>query len=549
MAEHAQHESSIPDESAPSSAEQTSTAGPTPDSVFDAELLAKREALLKDGGQVYPYRFEVTHTLTDIRDKFHEGDPSESPESKGIAVAGRIGAVREMGKAWFMDLIDLDSRLQIYLKKNIVGEVLWERIKLLDLGDWLGVSGDVFRTRTGELTLQVQHAEILAKAVVRLPISKEKGGKKFYALADSEIRARKRYLDWLTDAESRKRFQMRTMIIEAFRQVMIEWGFLEVLTPTLEACYGGAEARPFETTVHALGDRRVYLRISPELALKRYIVGGFPRVFTICQNFRNEGIDRSHNPEFTMMEWYEAFTDYEDQAKRFEDLVAEVAKRVLGTTRFDYRGTEVNVAPPWRRIRVPEALRDELGLDAVNAPDEAIRNACRERITDADLSESGDEVARHIDTVSRGEALMWLFERVCESSLTQPVFVMDYPVEISPLTKRKRGCPGLVERFEPYICGMEIGNAYSELTDPVEQLERVREQRRWSDAKEAAAPDGGQHVVDHPLDLDFVEAVGCGMPPTGGVGLGIDRLVMLLTGASSIRDVIAFPLLRERVDA
>lgn len=494
-------------------------------------------------GTPYPYRFSITHTLAQLREEY---EPQELVEHSKelVSVAGRIGAIRRMGKAAFMDLVDFDGRFQIYLQRDTLGTDLWERLKLLDLGDWLGIQGAVFRTKTGELSVKAHQAEILSKTVVRLPISKEKDDRRFYALSDPELRARKRYLDWITDSESRKRFQQRSLIVEEIRRIMIQWGFLEVLTPTLEVCYGGAEAKPFTTTLHVLGDRKVYLRISPELPLKRYIVGGFPKVFTICQNFRNEGIDRSHNPEFTMMEWYEAFTDYEDQTKRFEELVAEVTRRILGTTRITYRGREVDLAPPWRRLRVADALKEAIGLDIVSATDNDIREYCRRWITDADLGDSGDEVAKNIVTVSRGEAVMWLFERLFEDSLVDPVFVMDYPIEISPLTKQKRGCPSLVERFEPYICGMEVGNAYSELTDPVEQLQRFLQQRRWNEAMLASG--GAAHHADHPLDLDFIEAVGCGMPPTGGVGLGIDRLVMLLTDSPTIREVIAFPLLRDR---
>ncbi len=522
----------VKSENTPESAPTTSA-----EAIFDSELLHKREELLKNGGEVYPYRFEVTHSLGEIHKTFDECDLEKYEGDRHLAIAGRIGAIRKMGKAKFVDLVDFDNRLQVYVKKDIIGEDVWEQIELLDLGDWLGVKGEIFRTRTGELTVQATEAQILAKAVVRMPISKEKDGKRYYALSDPEVRARKRYLDWITDSDSRKRFRLRSEIIETVRQIMIGWGFLEVLTPTMELIYGGAEARPFVTTVNALGDKQVYLRISPELPLKRYIVGGFPKVFTICQNFRNEGIDRSHNPEFTMMEWYEAFTDYEDQSKRFENIVAEVAQKILGTTKITYRGTEVDLAPPWRRLRVPDALKEAIGLDILTASDDEVRAACKSRITKEDLGESGDDTAQNIDSVSRGEAVMWLFERVCENDLNDPVFVMDYPVEISPLTKRKRGCPTLVERFEPYICGMEVGNAYSELTDPVEQLERFKDQQRWA---------GEGDLEDHPLDWDFVEAVGCGMPPTGGVGLGIDRLIMLLTDTSSIRDIIPFPLLRDR---
>lgn len=314
---------------------------------------------------------------------------------------------------------------------------------------------------------------------------------------------------------------LRSRIISSIRRWMEEREFLEVATPVIEAVYGGAEARPFRTSVWALGNREAFLRISPELYLKRYIVAGFERVFTICQNFRNEGIDHSHNPEFTMMEWYEAFTDYEDQMVRFETLVADVCREIHGATVVSYQGVKLDFTPPWRRISVVDALAAE-GIDVNGLSAEELSNMVHES--------NGDH-----PPVSWGVAVAELFEKVCERKLVQPTFVLDHPVDISPLTKIKRGDPRFVERFEPYAFGMEIGNAYSELTDPVEQAERLLAQR---DARRET------EYETHPVDVDFIKAIGCGMPPTGGVGLGIDRLIMLLTDAPSIRDIVPFPMVK-----
>ena len=317
---------------------------------------------------------------------------------------------------------------------------------------------------------------------------------------------------------------------------MAREGFLEVETPTIEPLYGGAEARPFTVEVHALGNRKAYLRIAPELYLKRYIVGGYPKVFTICKNFRNEGIDASHNPEFTMMEWYEAYTDYERQMERFEELTCELVERARGGLKFEYRGETLDFTRPWKRHRIPEVIEKRFGKGYDDVTREEIGGALRET-----GAIPGDKLDAMVKDMPKGHLVVDLAELLLKNELVQPCFLLDHPEETSPLTKAKRGRPGFVERFEPFVAGMEIGNAYSELTDPVEQYERFKAQRGLQ-AREG--PDGKRDYEDNPMDLDFIHAVACGLPPTGGVGFGIDRVVMILLGAESVRDVIAFPMRR-----
>ena len=400
----------------------------------------------------------------------------------------------------------------------------------LDLGDIIGIKGTVFRTKRGELSIDVDELTILAKTVVPIPIGKEAGDRVIYGLKNPELTYRERYLHWLLEPEDRARIRTRAQIISAIRRYMERHCFLEVSTPTIESVYGGAEARPFTTSIWALDNEAAFLRISPELYLKRYLVAGFDKVFTICQNFRNEGIDRSHNPEFTMMEWYEAFTDYEIQMERFEDLVSRVCEEVCGSTRITYQTVDLDFTPPWRRLCMLDAIKEYAGVDASAMSTEELvaELACRN--------------IPHDPSLSWGLAVAELFAATCEQHLVQPTFVLDHPIEISPLTKAKRGDGRLVERFEPFAKGMEIGNAYSELNDPVEQLQRFLSQR----AVRAVRKGRNKDYEDNPLDLDFIKAIGCGIPPTGGVGLGIDRLIMLLTDAPSIRDVIPFPMTKQR---
>ncbi len=488
--------------------------------IFDGDLIEKRRELLDQGIDLYPHTFRRTHTLTEVRDR------QEELVGKEVTIAGRLTAFRDAGKLVFADLRDERGRLQVMFRKNEFDEDTWRVIKKkLDLGDFVGVRGEVFHTKRGELSVRPVEFRYLAKTVVRVPIQKAKDDQTWFQLTDPETKYRERYLHWITDPSAMKQVEVRSRTISAVRRFMEAQGFLEVTTPTIEMLYGGAEARPFRTTIHALSGQEAFLRISPELPLKRFIVGGFEKVYTVCQNFRNEGIDRSHNPEFTMIEWYEAYTDYRDQMERFESLVSSVAGEVTGSPKVTYQGRELDFTPPWPRLTVLGALRDR-GVDAGSMDIDAVVAECERR---------------EIPTpkpLTWGHCIAALFEHLVEPELDAPTFVCDFPLDISPLTKVHREDPRLVERFEPIVAGMELGNAYTELTDPVEQLERLRRQ------KELGADEEG--VEHHPIDLDFVKALACGMPPTGGVGLGLDRLVMILADAHSIRDVIAFPLMRPR---
>ncbi len=487
---------------------------------FDEELLEKRQQLIESGTNPYPYGFERSHDLTAVRD--HQ----EALLDKEVRLAGRVVAYRGKGKMIFADISDAKGRLQVMFRKNHYDEAGWDVVRRkLDLGDWVGVKGPLFVTKMGELTVEAIEAELLSKTVVRVPIPKSKDDKTFFQLADAETKYRERYLHWITAPEARGILEERAKIIARVRSFLDGRGFLEVTTPTIELNYGGAEARPFTTQIRALSNQSAYLRISPELPLKRFIVGGFERVYTICQNFRNEGIDRSHNPEFTMLEWYEAFTDYHYQMEQFETLVSTVAEQVTGSMKVEYDGKALDFTPPWRRLTVLDGLKEH-GIDASNLGEDELREEFKKRKL---------EVPKPF---SWGHAIAALFEELVEPTLEQPTFVCDHPVEISPLTKSKRGDDRLVERFEPLVMGMELGNAYSELTDPVEQRRRLEDQREMGPDVEG--------VKHHPIDNDFLKALACGMPPTGGVGLGIDRLVMLLTNCHTIRDVIAFPMMKPR---
>jgi lysyl-tRNA synthetase class 2 len=568
---------------------------------FDGMRMQKREDLRKAGIEPYPYSFGEHQSVSALLEAVAAQEEAGKPlEELSFTLVGRIWSKRKMGKAAFYDLKDATAKTQLYLKRDDLPETDWNAMSFLDLGDIIGAEGFTFRTSTGELSLHVRRLHVLAKAVVNVPIGKETDDKTYYAPNDPELKYRERYLHWLLEPADRERIALRGRIISAVRRHMESLGFLEVQTPTIENVYGGAEARPFETEVWALGRHTAYLRISPELYLKRYIVAGFDKVFTICQNFRNEGIDHSHNPEFTMMEWYEAFTDYETQMERYENLVASIALEITGSMQVKYQGLELDFTPPWPRLSVLEALEKHAGLDAAKMPVEELA---------AELAKRGINAPQ---ALSWGTAVATLFEEVCEGALdpTRPVFIKDHPIEISPLTKVSRHDPRLVERFEPYCAGMEIGNAYSELTDPVDQLERFANQRETLKAKlqkvrkvsgdvaavrrvqgiaevELANPsketlenspefraalkklvdlslaheetpafyEGFQATLEYvknhafennPIDADFIKAIGCGMPPTGGVGLGIDRLVMLLTDSESIREIIPFPMVKQK---
>ena len=428
-------------------------------------------------------------------------------------MAGRIAARRGQGKAAFLDLVDGSGKLQIHARRDVLGDEAFDRLVGLDLGDIAGVEGTAFKTRRGELSLQATGATLLAKSLRPPP-------DKFHGVKDVELRYRHRELDLIANPEARELFRKRGLTITAIREWLDAEGFVEVETPVLQPLYGGALARPFTTHHNAL-DRDLYLRIATELYLKRLIVGGIDRVYELGKDFRNEGISFKHNPEFTMLEWYEAYADYEDAARRFEALVAQVAERVNGTTKIERDGVEIELAPPWDRITFRDAIRERTGIDILEHP-------TREALAEAMDSEVGPGEGW-------GKLVDGLFSKEVEPTLIQPTFVMDYPVEMSPFAKRHRGDERLVERWEPIVGGIEIGNAFTELNDPDEQRRRFEQQ-----AEELRR--GDQEA--QPFDESFIEALEYGMPPTGGVGLGVDRLVMLLTGAKSLREVLLFPAMR-----
>ncbi|HIE03853.1 MAG TPA: lysine--tRNA ligase [Candidatus Latescibacteria bacterium] len=483
------------------------------------EKLAK---LREMGVEPYPYRFQATHTSREVKDEFDALSSARDP----VSLAGRIMSIREHGKTCFSHIQDGEGRIQIYIRRDVVGNEAFSAFKLLDIGDIIGVRGTVFRTRTGEITVEVRSFQVLCKSLRPLPVVKEKveGDKRiiYDPFTDKEQRYRQRYVDLIVNPDVREVFRRRTEIIRVLREFLDERGFLEVETPVLQPVYGGASARPFVTHHNAL-DMDLYLRISNELYLKRLIVGGFEKVYEFSKDFRNEGMDRLHNPEFTLLEAYQAYADYHDIMDLTEDMLSHAAEEVLGTTKLVYQGTEVDLTPPWRRIRMLEALEEEVGVDPRELSDEALRKLCLSHGLDVDGG------------MGRGKMVDKLFDEVVKPQLVQPTFVVDYPVETSPLAKRHRDDPELVERFELFVSGMEIANAFSELNDPEDQMRRFQEQMRLRERGDEEA---------QVLDRDFIRALEYGMPPTGGLGIGVDRLVMLFTDMPSIRDVILFPHMR-----
>lgn len=484
------------------------------DNPIKAEKRRKLNDLRKLGVDPYPHTFEKLQTTEYLKTKFGHLKATEHDETEKIKIAGRVMTVRLMGKAAFFNLQDQSGIIQVYLKTSELPEIDAKTFDLLDLGDIVGVEGNIFCTKTGELTVKAKSFKMLCKTLEPLP-------DKHAGLADVEVKYRARYLDLLQDPSHRKVFEVRSKVVQEVRNFLNARGFLEVETPILQPIYGGAAAHPF-TTHHRALDMKLYLKISPELYLKRLIVGGFEKVYDMSKNFRNEGIDRSHNPEFTMVEWYEAYTDYQYQMKQFEELVAHVAMKVCGTTKINYQGAELNLAPPWKRLTMVDAIKEYAKVDVEKLKDEEIFKKCKECGSELD------------EMVSRGELIAELFEVSAEKHLIQPTFILDHPKELSPLTKDHRTKKGFVERFEPFICGMEVGNSYTELNDPEEQLTRLQEQ-------EAKRKSGDEA---HAMDEDFIRAIEVGMPPTGGVGLGIERIVMILTDQHSIRDIILFPTMR-----
>jgi len=482
------------------------------------EIIALRKEKLgrlrEAGIDPYPPRFNRSHTAQEAVQKL--GDAANDGDV--ISVAGRVTASRNMGKASFLDLKDGTERIQVYVKQESVGPEQYGMLREIDLGDFLGVEGTLFRTKTGEPTVEAQKLTVLAKALRPPP-------EKWHGLHDVEVRYRQRYLDLMANPEAREIFVARSKVISAIRRFLDSRGYLEVETPILQGSAGGAAARPFLTHHNTL-DRDFALRISLELHLKRLVVGGFDRVYEIGRIFRNEGVSTKYNPEFTMLELYQAYADYNELMHLTEEMVSTVANEVLNTTRVQYGETTIDFAPPWRRIPLRDAIREASGVDFMAHTDlDSLRKAA---------ADSGVKVE---PSWGRGKIIDELMTVHVEPNLRQPTFLTDYPVELSPLAKRKADDPRLVERFEFFICGREVGNAYTELNDPLDQRERLVEQARLK-----AAGDEEAELADE----DFLVALEHGMPPTGGLGMGIDRLVMALTGVSSIREVILFPALRER---
>ena len=456
-------------------------------------------------------KFNRTNTAGEIKANY------EAFEQKDVTVAGRIIAKRIMGKASFCTIQDSDEKIQSYVSINDLGEESYKAFKTFDIGDIIGITGFVFKTRTEEISVHAKEVTLLTKSLRPLP-------EKFHGLKDMDLRYRQRYVDLIMNPEVKETFILRSKILKEIRKFMDEHGYMEVETPMLTTVATGDAARPFITHHNTL-DLQMYLRIAPELNLKRLIVGGFDKVFEIGKNFRNEGMDIKHNPEFTNMEFYSAYEDYNDMMNIAEQLISTVAQNVLGTTNITYQGQEINLAPGWKKITMIDAIKEVTGIDfnTINTDEEA----------QALAKEKGVEYEEIKNT--RGHIINEFFETFVEETLIQPTFIMDYPVEVSPLTKRKKEDPRLVERFELFIGGREYGNAYSELNDPIDQYERFLKQ---VEAKEKGDEEAGG------MDEDFVNALEIGLPPTGGMGIGLDRLIMLLTDSASIRDVLFFPTMK-----
>ena len=470
----------------------------------------KLQALIDAGQNPYELtRFDVSHHSREVIDRF------DALEGQSVSLAGRMTSRRVMGKASFAHLLDGQGDIQIYVTRDDLGQDAYADFKKYDIGDILGVSGVVFRTKTGEISVHVKSLTLLCKSLKVLP-------EKFHGLQDTDLRYRQRYVDCIVNPEVRDTFRKRSAIIAAVREFLDSRGFLEVDTPVLHTLEIGASARPFRTHHNAL-DIPMFLRIETELYLKRLIVGGFERVYEVGRIFRNEGMDATHNPEFTSVETYQAYADYKEIMEMVEQLYEFVAMKALGTTDVTYQGQVIHLKAPWKRITMADAVKEACGEDwTCWASDEEARAVCEKR---------GVHVEK---TARKGDCLAALFDEYVEASLVQPTFIMDYPVEISPLAKRKPEDPTLTERFEFFITGHEMGNAFSELNDPIDQRRRFEEQV-------AARAAQGIHAE---VDEDFVSALEYGMPPTGGLGFGLDRMVMLLTDSPTIRDVLLFPTMK-----
>jgi len=481
------------------------------------------EELTNKGVETFAYSFDINSDSQKIKSEFKEG------VEMNVKVAGRIMAIRRMGKASFAHIQDHNGRIQVYLKKDEIGES-YDAFKLLDIGDIIGVEGFVFITKTGEISVHTRELKLLSKSLQPLPIAKEvideQGNKVIYdQFADKELRYRRRYVDLIVNPDIKEVFIKRSKIISAIRNFLDSSGYLEVETPILQPLYGGAAARPFVTHHNAL-DTELYLRIADELYLKRLIVGGLNGVYEISKDFRNEGMDRSHNPEFTMLELYVPYKDYNWMMVYVEKMIEHVCNSVFKTLSFNVDGTEINFKSPWKRVSMIEAIEEKTGLNVLSCSMD-------------DLKSASKKVGIEISAIhSRAKFIDELFSVTVEPELIQPTFIIDYPLELSPLAKKHRSKEGVVERFEGYVFGREICNAFSELNDPIDQRKRFENQDKMKEAGDEEA---------HQIDEDFIRALEFGMPPTAGLGVGIDRIVMLLTNQPSIRDVIFFPQMKPEV--
>ena len=456
-------------------------------------------------------KFNRTHTSKQIVENYEE------LEGKDVTVAGRLMAKRIMGKASFCHIQDGEGKIQSYVSINELGEDSYKHFKEDDIGDIIGITGFVFKTKTGEISIHAKEVTLLSKSLRPLP-------EKFHGLKDTDLRYRQRYVDLIMNPEVKDTFLKRIEILKEIKNILNEKGYLEVETPILNTIAGGAAARPFITHHNTL-DMDMYLRIANELYLKRLIVGGFDKVYEMGRMFRNEGMDIKHNPEFTNIELYSAYEDYNDMMDITEELISKVALKVLGTTKITYQGTEIDLTPSWKRISMIDSIKEVTGVDFNTIE------------TDEEAKKAAEELHVELDELklTRGEIINQVFEAKVEETLIQPTFIYDYPVEVSPLTKRKPSDPRLTERFEVFIGAREYGNAYSELNDPIDQYERFK--------KQVEARDAGDEEANM-MDEDFINALEYGMPPTGGLGIGVDRLVMLLTDSASIRDVLLFPTMK-----
>ena len=478
----------------------------------------KLEQLRARNIEPFPYRFERTHLSAQIISDF---DLLES-NSRPVKAAGRIMSIRGHGKTAFAHIKDAGGNVQIYVRKDDLGDEMFERFNLFDMGDVIGVEGTVFKTRTGEITIRVGNLELLAKSLRPLP-------EKWHGLQDKELRYRRRYLDLLANPEVLETFKIRSKIIDLIRKFLDERGFLEVETPVLQPIYGGTNARPFKTHLNAL-DLDLYLRIADELYLKRLLIGGIEKVYEISKDFRNEGMDRNHNPEFTMLEFYWSYADYNDLMAFIEEMYFRISAEVLGDSKLAREDDEISLTPPFRRLKYFDALKEYLGRDLIDSSEEDLRAVALDK----------GLIEKNANIFGRGAYLDIISKNLVEPHVIQPTFIVDYPIELSPLAKRHRSDDRLAERFELFIDGVEFGNGFSELNDPDDQRLRFEAQRVRRERGDEEA---------QPIDEDFLFAVEHGMPPAAGFGLGVDRFVMLLTGARSIRDVIFFPIMRPESSA